>query len=416
MVFYRLIATVLAPIVAMALLWRVLRGQESFGDMRQRLGGRVGHPNAIWIHGASNGELTSARALIAAIATAFPDRPLVVTANSTSGRDMVQGWGIANLHACLAPLDYRISLARFRARWRPAALLMLENELWPNRITTAQEPVFYVAARMSARSARHWQRLSSLMRRVLHHVTWLCAQDDASAARFVALGLVPSRLGPVISLKSGVTLSPPPAEEFARLAQIFNRENTVLAASTHEGEDAPLIAGFAAAQVKKPALRLILAPRHPRRAKEISDIVHAAGLRLAVRSKSESPTAETDVYLVDTLGEMALWYSLAGVTFVGGSLVDKGGHTPFEPAQVNSAVMHGPYVSNFTLAYQSLDQAGAAIKVSSPEDFGNALAALNSTKAQQAMADAAGAVLADIPGPSEGLQQVIAALRSHMAE
>jgi len=404
MFLYRLCATLIAPVVAVIFLLRCLRGRETLSDLHERLGGSAGTPGAVWLHGASNGELTSARPLIEAMLSAFPDHALVVTANTTTGRDLVAGWGLGRVHPRLAPLDYRWALARFRARWRPKAMVFLENELWPNRLMTARAPVLCVAARMSARSAARWGRLGGLTRRLLGRIDWLAPQDQGSAARFVALGVDKTRLGPVISLKPAVSLPQPPATELADLARIFSRPDTVLAASTHAGEDAVVLHGFATARAANPALKLILAPRHPRRAEEIATLVRQSGLNLTIRSGGAAPGPKTAVYLADTLGEMALWYRLAGVTFVGGSLVNKGGHTPFEPAQAGSAILHGPHVANFQDPYHRLDAADAAVCVTDSVTFADTLALLSGTRPQTAMAQLARQVLAQTDG--EAVQQV----------
>lgn len=409
MIFYRFIASLLAPVLAAGLGWRLLRGRESLNDLAQRLGGGAGKPGAIWLHGASNGELTSARRLIEALLRQHPDRHLIVTCNTTTGRDLVAGWQLPHVTAQLAPLDYRWALARFRARWRPVVLVVLENELWPNRIVTAREPVVCIAARMSARSARRWGWLGGLARQVMGGITYLSAQDQASAKRFVALGFDAARLGPVMSLKQAVELPAPPAQELTALQRTFTRADTLLAASTHEGEEAVIIAAFTKARVARPALKLILAPRHPRRSAAIAVLIAQAGLPFATRSKAEAPDTATAVYLADTLGEMPLWYALAGVSFVGGSLVNKGGHTPFEPVQAASAVLHGPHVSNFEAAYVELDQAGAARQVSGADEMLAALIELESPDSQTALAQAAAAVI--LSGNSDNLTPTLAQIQ-----
>lgn len=389
MIFYRLVATVLAPFLAAGLLLRLLLGRETLGDAAQRLGAGTGKTGAIWVHGASNGELTSARALIQALRHQNPHRPLVITSNTVTGRDLVAGWTLADVSARLAPLDYRWALARFRARWQPAVLIVLENELWPNRIVTTQVPLICIGARMSARSAARWRRLGGLARCVIGRIDVLSAQDAASAQRFVELGLDPTRLVQVLSLKQTVELPKPPAQELAALQRIFSRADTVLAASTHSGEESAILRAFVGALAERPELKLILAPRHPRRSAEIAGMIAKTGLPFATRSAAEIPDAGTAIYLADTLGEMPLWYALAGVSFVGGSLVDKGGHTPFEPVQAGTAILHGPHVSNFSQVYAQLDAAGGARMVANAEELQAAMVALESPQSLADMAHSA---------------------------
>jgi len=413
MLLYRLILTLVAPLLAAGLVLRLLRRQESLRDLGQRLGGGegVGRPGAIWLHGASNGELASAKALVQALIAAFPNRALVISCNTLSGRDLVRDWQLDAVHARLAPLDYRLVLARFRARWRPTVLIVLENELWPNRIATSPAPVICVAARMSARSAAGWARLGRLPRRVLGRVRMLWPQDAASAGRFEDLGLPKARIAPVATLKSGVTLAPPPADLLAQLRALFKRSSTILAASTHAGEDAILLDGFNAARAANPALRLILAPRHPRRSAEIVQLLQSHGLPHAVRSRGDTPDADCIVYLADTLGEMALWFALCGISFVGGSLVPRGGHTPYEPAQAGSAILHGPHVANFTEIYAALDANGGARQIADAEGLTAALTALSDARAQDDMARRASAVLAAQDSGAVLIGDVVAQVR-----
>ncbi|AMY70713.1 putative 3-deoxy-D-manno-octulosonic-acid transferase [Frigidibacter mobilis] len=269
---------------------------------------------------------------------------MLVTANTLTARQMVEGWALPGVTAALAPLDHRLVLRRFLARARPAALVVVENEFWPNRLAACAQagiPVLVVGARMSARSARRWARLPSLARPLVGAIHLLSAQDAASEAHFRQLGVPAARIGPALNLKAGLAPAVP-AAELRRLAPLFDRPRTLLAASTHPGEEAPVLEAFAQLWQADPARRLILAPRHPRRAAEVATQITAAGLGLARRSLAEVPGPQTPVLLADTMGEMPLWYALAGVTFVGGSLVDKGGHTPFEPAAQDSAIVHGP--------------------------------------------------------------------------
>ena len=376
----------------MRFLLRWIRGVESASDLAERLGGGIGARNAIWLHGASNGELASARHLAGAIAETFSGCPLVITANTVSGRDLAAGWNLP-VAARLAPLDLRWILRRFRARWHPAVLIVLENEIWPNRFATAREPVLMVGARMSARSAARWARGGKLARAALSNLAYLLPQDARSGERFAALGVDSGRIGPPATLKSSVAPPQPSREDLARLQPRFPRTGTILAASTHKGEERIVLDAFRKARAADSSLKLIMAPRHPRRSAEIAQLLGGSGFAFAVRSKGERPEASTAVYLADTLGEMALWYALAGRTFVGGSLVPAGGHTPFEPAAFGSAILAGPGTSNFAEAYSALDGAGGIQRCRDAETLASGLLEIESPRAQRGQAKRAQAAL-----------------------
>ena len=378
MILYRILLCLAAPPLAILFALRVLRGLESPRDVGERLGlGNPGLPaGAIWVHGASVGELTSARPLVEALAEAHPGRGILVTANTVSGRALAETWEMAGLTARLAPLDFRWAVGRFMRRQRPAALVALENELWPNRLLLAGRlgiPAAAAGARMSERSAMRWRRMPKLAKAILGNIGYLSAQDGGSAERFAALGVPPERIGPVLSLKALARLEPPPEKELARLRRVFRRSETWLAASTHPGEEAQVLEAFRITLKSRPELKLIIAPRHPARGARIASEARRAGWRLSRRAAGEAPDADTDVYLADTLGEMSLWYALAGVTFVGGSLVKKGGHTPYEPADAGTAILHGPHVENFAEVYERLDAAGGALVVADSAELARVL-------------------------------------------
>lgn len=368
MILYRILLCLAAPPLAILFALRVLRGLESPRDVGERLGlGNPGLPDgAIWVHGASVGELTSARPLVEALAEAHPGRGILVTANTVSGRALAETWEMAVLTARLAPLDFRWAVGRFMRRLRPAALVALENELWPNRLLLAGRlgiPAAAAGARMSERSAMRWRRMPKLAKAILGNIGYLSAQDGGSAERFAALGVPPERIGPVLPLKALARLGPPPEKDLARLRRVFPRSGTWLAASTHPGEEAQVLEAFRIARKSRPELKLIIAPRHPARGARIAAEARRAGWRLSRRAAGEAPDADAEIYLADTLGEMHLWYALAGVTFVGGSLVKKGGHTPYEPADAETAILHGPHVSNFDEVYRQLGGIEGAYEV-----------------------------------------------------
>lgn len=331
-----------------------------------------GAPATIWIHGASVGELTSARTLILTLAERFA---IIVTANSLTGRDLVESWGVP---ARLAPLDVPGALRRFLAQIQPVVAVTVENEIWPNRadaLRAAGVPQVVVGARMSERSAARWGKMPALIGTVLAGIDTLSAQDAGTEARLLALGLDPAALVPRLDLKLlGPSMVQPVPGPW--------RAVTILAASTHEGEDEVMLDSYLQARQAVPELRLILAPRHPERGDAVADLMRQRGLEPARRSEGADETAP--VLLADTLGEMQRWYDAAGTCVTGGSFVDRGGHTPWEPAAHECAILHGPHVANFGESYRQLDAAEASQAVTS-ETLGGALTqlAINPSVAQK---------------------------------
>ncbi|MDO5648049.1 3-deoxy-D-manno-octulosonic acid transferase [Paracoccus sp. (in: a-proteobacteria)] len=353
-------------------------------------------PAAVWVHGASVGELTSARPIIDALARRFT---VQVTTNSTTGRDMVAGWG---LPVCLAPLDVPGALRRFLDAVQPRLSLTIEAELWPRRSAElARRGVAQavIGARMSERSARKWARLPGLIGPLLARIDAASAQDAGSQARLMALGLRGDALLLPLDLKllTPAQITPPDDPP--------DRARVILAASTHPGEDAPILDAFATLT----GARLILAPRHPQRGDDIAALIAARNLRFARRSQGADDAPDGGVLLADTLGEMPRWYARAQVCFVGGSLVDHGGHTPWEPAAYRCAILRGPYDANFADSYAALHRAGAARVVT--DDLARVLADLTANPDHaRAMGQAARKVLTSRAGEPGALTDHLSAL------
>ncbi len=335
------------------------------------------------MHGASLGELTAARPLLAHLLEQHANLQVIVTANTYSGRDMVQGWNDPRIQARLAPLDSPWIMRRFLNRWQPAIAFTLENELWPMRMLACKNrniPVVVVGARLSKKSAAMWHRFGRLARKALGAITALAPLDQENGARIAGLGVPLAKIGAPVNLKPAVRLTPPPADTLKRYANLFERENTILAASTHVGEDEIMLDAFQTARRTQPELRLILAPRHPERADSIARLLNSRKLGYCRRSETPEPNINKPVYIADTIGEMPLWYSLSFLTIVGGSFVNKGGHTPVEPVQFCSLVVHGPDTSNHHAPFQALTDNGAAFSATSAPDLAGLIMRLHQDK------------------------------------
>ena len=408
MALYRLLIALVAPALILRFLWRSLGGQEEGADLAERLGGGEPAPEGtIWLHAASNGELTSARPFIEALLARAPEIDILVTTNTVTAKALAESWREPRISARLAPLDFRWVLSRFLHLHHPRALIVIENEIWPNRFAMAVQrglPVFLFGARLSERSAAFWERLG-LAAGITGAITALSAQDAGSETAFLRLGLPRARLLERVNLKQSVQM-PEPDDMLP-----WPREQTVLAASTHEGEEELILSAFRQARTRRPALRLILAPRHPRRTPEIEALIRAQGLSHATRSRHEAPGAP--VYLADTMGEMANWYASAALCVIGGTFAPKGGHTPFEPARFDCALLHGPDTANFRETFAALDAAGAAMPVADAEALAEALATL-SPEAAEALGQAAHRTLATL-GAGTGPTLLVDALLDRLA-
>jgi 3-deoxy-D-manno-octulosonic-acid transferase len=308
-----------------------------------------------------------------------PDLNWLVTSNTGTGIDMVNSWHLSRVSTKLAPMDLGWVVRGLIRRWSIKAHITLEAELWPHRFLLCPGPVILLGGRMSAGTAKTWAKLPHLAQRVLRSIYFASAQDGASLGRMLDLGLPSAAARDVVDLKAFYTA--PGLIPDDRMKEHLPRDKTWLAASTHPGDELFALEAHKKLLQNDPEAKLIIAPRHPRRADEIIALLRTSGLSYAQRSKGETPKAQ--VYLADTMGEMALWYALSGRVFIGGTLSDRGGHTPYEPAAFEAALLHGPDVRNFQASFGRLSSAGASVRVDSAENLAKALDDLSHRSAQQ---------------------------------
>lgn len=384
---------------AAAVMLRVMGKRDPFRAERLALVEQVVPAGAVWVHGASVGELNSAQVIIKALAA---EMPLLVTANTQTGRAVAQGWGMT---ASLAPFDAIRPTRRFIDNLQPSVMVTIENEIWPIRswqLGRRGAAQVVIGARMSARSARRWSRLRGVIGPVLHRIDLLSAQDAETEERLLALGLRPEALAPQLNLKllAPARIRPGPPGQW--------RDRTLLAASTHEGEEALILTAWEQLRRDMPDIRLILAPRHPGRGDELAAMIAGRGLDFARRSTGGDESVP--LLLADTLGEMGRWYDAAAICVTGGSFVDRGGHTPWEPAAHGCALLHGPHIANFRDDYARLDAAGGSL-ATDPGSLADAVSALIADPAlSRGMGGKARACLIGAAGDPQELIAAIVAL------
>jgi len=319
----------------------------------------------IWVHGASVGEALAALPLVDRLRAG--GRRVFVSTLTVTGRDVVRGRR-PDLACALAPLDHPWCVAAALARARPAALVLVETELWPAWIRSAHERgirVVSISARLSERSLRRWRRVPWLSGPTARRLAAVGARTPEDAARFAALGVPEARIRVTGDLKLEAPAAPPPAPP--ELAAALGDLPLLVAASTHAGEDEAVLAALRAAEEGAPGDPrpvLLVAPRHPERFGEVARAVRAAGRTLHRRSAlGERPVRGGDVLLLDSLGELGSLFGRARCTFVGGSLVSRGGHNVLEPAVAGCPVVVGSHTANVEHAVRLLEAVGAAERV-----------------------------------------------------
>jgi 3-deoxy-D-manno-octulosonic-acid transferase len=349
---------------------------DRIGERRGIAGMERPEGDLIWFHAASVGESLSLLELIRRMSEERPDLHFLVTTGTvTSAQVMAARLPSAAFHQFI-PVDALPYVRRFLDHWRPNLAVWTESELWPALIVETKArsiPMVIINARMSKTSHDRWRFLRGMVRRLLEQFDEAHVQDDLTASYLRHLGLPGERLHVTGTLKEGAAALPCDETLRAKLARHLNGRPTWLAASTHEGEEQKILDAHKQALKVNPRLLLVLVPRHPHRGDDIATLIEAQGFSFARRSAGEQPDPDIAVYLADTLGELGLWYRLAPISFVGGSLEPIGGHNPFEPAALGSVILHGPYVSNFVDIFQRLAEAKASRLVSSPDTLAAAV-------------------------------------------
>lgn len=375
MLKYRLLIALVWIVVPFACLQRILTGKDTFQTFMARLGmGSQGstNPKTLWLHAASLGEFHTLELLLPALSAKFQKYDLLITVSNTIAFEKAKKLRTNTLHVEIAPLDFGSVVNRFLNRWHPSCLITIENEVYPNRNIKCAKlgiPILYVNARMSEKSAKTWGANPSFADEVFGCIDYCFPQDQNSYDRFTKLGVAKEKAKLLGNLKQFQQATPVDHPDLHKLNAIFPRANTLCAASTHKGEDQILLDAFALAKDVRPDLKLILVPRHAKRSSEITALIGKTSFTCAVRSEGELPYDSDDIYLADTMGEMNIWYSAAAVTFVAGSLVPVGGHTPFEPAGFGSAIIHGSQYSNFQAIYEQLVAEKGSLQADTAEDI-----------------------------------------------
>jgi len=355
-----------SPLAGPILAGRALRGKEDPARLGERLG-RASRPRPggplVWMHGASVGEGLSLLPLVSHFRHVRPDASVLVTTGTRASAELLGERLPQGAFHQYAPVDTPGAVARFIGHWRPTVGVIVESELWPNLILAARASgasLALVSARMSDESLRTWRRAPSAASAIMGAFDLTLARDEAAATRFRALG---ARVDGMADMKLGAPPLPVDGCELAALRTAFADRPVILAASTHPGEEALILRRFGAVA---PAARLIIAPRHIGRGVEVDRLARAEGFSVARRASGEAP-GETRVYVADTLGDLGLWYRLAGLAVLGGSLAPGvGGHNPLEAARLGCPFVAGPHVENWPV-YADLEQRGATRLISADD-------------------------------------------------
>jgi 3-deoxy-D-manno-octulosonic-acid transferase len=412
---YRRAMSAATPLANLWLKRRLRRGKE----IEERLTERHGQPTLsrpdgplVWLHGASVGELMAVIPLIERLRS--QDVHVLVTSGTVTSAKVVQERLPDVLHQFI-PLDAPRFVGRFLNHWRPDLALFIEQDLWPNLILAAARrriPLVLINARMSEQSFKGWRSLRRTARALLGNFDLCLAQSSLDAERFSQLGMKSVQITGNLKLD----VPAPPADEamLAGMQRATTDRQVLVAASTHPGEEDAVIEAHRRARKTRPRLLTIIAPRHPERGPDVLARAVAAGSRGMLRSRGVMPDVRTDVYVADTIGELGLFYRVAHVVFMGGSIVEHGGQNPIEAAKLGKPILHGPNVWNFADIYAALDASRGAEEV---ENIGHLAMRIGDLMKDQAGRKASGdAAMRTVERLSGALERTYAELEPYLLQ
>jgi 3-deoxy-D-manno-octulosonic-acid transferase len=342
-----------------------------------------GHCRPIWIHAASVGEVGAASRLSHELRERLPGCKVLLSTFTATGNDRARRLGAADAVMFL-PLDQKWIVRRTLAQLKPALLIFLETEIWPNLVREAYRkgiPTVLLSGRLSAKAFKRYARFQFFFRRVLQYYSALGMQSQDDAERILELGAERRR----VTISGNLKRAPAVRLETEKRKVSKGSEtrahrkdgHMLVVGSSHRGEEEILLKVFTALKGAFPKLQLVLAPRHPQRFLEVEKLLRAQGLQFERQSQRDGRRAfEQDVMLLDTVGDLQDFYAMGDVAFIGGSLVDAGGHNLLEPARLRKPLLFGPFMGNFKGLAEEMKRSGGGIEVQSGDDLIREITAL----------------------------------------
>lgn len=412
-ILYTILLYLIQPLVWFRLLWRSRKAP----DYRKRWLERYGFcknkvkSGGILVHAVSVGETLAAIPLIKTLQKQYPQLPITVTTMTPTGSKQVKTLLKDSVSHVYLPYDLPCAIHRFLKAVKPKLVIIMETELWPNLISQCHNkkiPLIIANARLSERSADRYHKLGKAISKLLTKISTVAAQNEQDGERFLSLGLPKEHLTVTGSIKFDIELTD--KQSLAQLKQQWQLNRPVLiAASTHSGEDEIILSAFQRLLKNHSNLLLILVPRHPERFKTVEELISDNKLNYIKRSTKQIPTNQTQVILGDTMGELLELYGLANIAFVGGSLIEHGGHNPLEPALHHIPIISGKYFFNFKVICEQLIEANGMLICDSTADslYSTVNSLLNDDNHCQQMGENAYQVLKRNQGALNRLLKVI---------
>lgn len=386
---YTLLFFLAIPLLILRLIWRGFKAPLYL----KRWSERFGHVESlnkdkpvIWVHAVSVGEVEACKPLVSALKAEYPNHQLLITTMTPTGSERVKANFQGSVAHCYFPYDLPFAINKFLDSVHPEFGILMETEIWPNMIHHCHQrniPLVLANARLSERSKKGYQRFTDFSKSTLNKLTLIAAQNETDRQRFQELGVPKQRIFAIGNLKYEISLPASVKEQAESMRAMWDSNRPVwIAASTHEGEDEMILNASRQIRSVFPDLLVIIVPRHPERFDRVTAQCQRSGFITLRRSEHKPCSSNVQVLMVDTMGELVLFYATADVAFVGGSLVPHGGHNILEPAALGRATITGPHYFNFqTITDQFLD-ANALLRVDDTEQLASTVIELlqNPTK------------------------------------
>jgi 3-deoxy-D-manno-octulosonic-acid transferase len=373
---YNLLLYLLLPFLPLRLLWKSRKNPAYRKRIRERfaLFGIAPLKSSIWVHAVSVGEAISAAPLIQELLKRYPQEIIVVTTMTPTGADRIQKTFWGKVLQLYVPYDYPGAVQRFLQTINPRILIIMETELWPNLLhytSKRQIPIILANARLSERSFEGYNKIRGLMRKMFSAISIVAAQSKLDADRFLALGIAPEKLQISGNVKFDLAVPTDLTANALLLREQWGGKmrQILVAASTHQGEEEKILAAAKIILAKLPHFLLVIVPRHPERFGEVYRLCCDHGFKAARYSAHGEITPEAQIIIGDVMGKMLLFYAAGDIAFVGGSLINWGGHNLLEPAVLAKPVISGPNLKAFIEISNLLDEAGALFKVADENEL-----------------------------------------------
>ena len=371
---YSTILYLLSPLLIVYLAFRAIKSPDYRGRWGERFGLTRLKSTDVLVHSVSMGETLAAIPLIRLIMQSHPELSITVTTTSPTGSAQVRKAFGDSVQHCYLPFDLPWCVGRFLRQVSPKSCIIMETELWPNLVALAAKRgvrLMLANARLSAKSAAQYAKRPKLSRPMLQRLDVIAVQTQVEAQRFIELGVSPDRVTVCGSLKFDLSITPERLANAKLLRQTWGRKTSPIwvAGSVHPGEFDAMLIAHRQLLAQWPDALLIIAPRHPEQFSAVAEFVASQGFESVRRSGNFPVTATTQVLVGDTMGELLTFYGAADQAFVGGTLINNGGHNPLEPVAMGVPVMVGPNHWDFAQITQMLADAGGLRVVASADEL-----------------------------------------------